>query len=55
MELANNGLDLPFEFAVVNRQGAAVYHSAGYMPEQVGNDNMFVQTLFPNDTRNLMY
>ena len=55
MELANNGLDLPFEVAVVNRQGAAVYHSAGYMPEQVGNDNMFVQTLFPNDTRNLMY
>lgn len=55
MELANNGLDLPFEFAVVNRQGAAVYHSAGYMPEQVGDDNMFVQTLFPNDTRNLMY
>ena len=55
MELANNGLDLPFEFAVVNRQGAAVYRSAGYMPEQVGNDNMFVQTLFPNDTRNLMY
>lgn len=55
MELANNGLDLPFEFAVVNRQCAAVYHSAGYMPEQVGNDNMFVQTLFPNDTRNLMY
>ena len=55
MELANNGLDLPFEFAVVNRQGAAVYHSAGYMPEHVGDDNMFVQTLFPNDTRNLMY
>ena len=55
MELANNGLELPFEFAVVNRQGANVYRSSGYNPEQVGNDNMFVQTLFPNDTRNLMY
>lgn len=54
MELDNNGLDLPFEFAVVNRLGAVVYRTAGYNPEQAGDNNMFVQTLFPNDSKNRM-
>jgi signal transduction histidine kinase len=54
MEFDNNGLDLPFEFAVVNRNGVPVYHSTGYNPQDSGDDNMFVQTLFPNDTKNLM-
>ncbi len=31
MEFDNNGLDLPFEFAVVNRNGVAVYHSKSMM------------------------
>ncbi|MDE6395205.1 MAG: two-component sensor histidine kinase, partial [Duncaniella sp.] len=31
-ELDNNGLALPFEFAVVNRVGAYVYKSAGFKP-----------------------
>lgn len=51
MEFDNNGLDLPFEFAVVNRSGGVVYKSAGYHAEDAGNDNMFVQTLFPNDSK----
>ena len=55
MEFDNNGLDLPFEFAVVNRVGAVVYKSAGYNPMDVSDNNMFVQTLFPNDSRNRMY
>ncbi|MDE5687596.1 MAG: HAMP domain-containing histidine kinase [Paramuribaculum sp.] len=54
MEFDNNGLDLPFEFAVVNRSGGVVYKSAGYHAEDAGNDNMFVQTLFPNDSKNMM-
>ena len=54
MELDNNGLNLPFEFAVVNRVGAVVYKSAGYNPAESGSDNMFVQTLFPNDSKNRM-
>ena len=52
-ELANNGLDLPFEFAIVNRNGIIEYHTNGYdnMGDERGN-NMFVQTLFPNDPIN---
>ncbi len=53
-ELANNGLSLPFEFAVVNRMGAIVYRSAGYSSAEAGRNNTFVQTLFPNDNRNRM-
>ena len=48
-ELENNGLNLPFEFAVVNRGGGVVYKSAGYNVADIDRDNMFVQTLFPND------
>ena len=54
-ELDNNGLNLPFEFAVVNRVGAFVYHSAGYAPDLKDQSGMFVQTLFPNDPRNKTY
>ncbi|MDE6484826.1 MAG: HAMP domain-containing histidine kinase, partial [Duncaniella sp.] len=54
-ELENNGLDRPFEFAVVNRAGAPVYKTSGFQPEQKGYDNMFTQTLFPNDPKNKMH
>ncbi len=54
-EFDNNGLDLPFEFAVVNRVGAIVYKSAGYNPLDITDGNVFVQRLFPNDSRNRMY
>ena len=54
-ELQNNGLDLPFRWAVVNRAGALMFHSAGYAPTPGENKSMFVQTLFPNDPRNKMY
>ena len=54
LEFDNNGLNLPFEFAVVNRLGAVVYRSAGYNPAEAGDNNMFVQTLFPNDSKNRM-
>lgn len=53
-EFANNGLNLPFEFAVVNRMGVPVYESKGFSAEKNSDNNMFVQTLFPNDSKNRM-
>ncbi len=48
-EFENNGLNLPFEFAVVNRSGRVIYSSSGYEANHAGKNSMFVQTLFPND------
>ena len=50
-ELENNGLELPFEFAVVNRNGKVFYQSQGFAnvnPATLEN-SMFVQSLFRND------
>lgn len=50
-ELENNGLDLPFDFAVVSRNGHVFYQTGGY--DAAVNTNvdksMFVQPLFRND------
>lgn len=54
MELDHNGLHIPFEFAVVNRLGAIVYRTVGYDAVRAGDNNVFVQTLFPNDSKNRM-
>lgn len=54
-ELDNNGLALPYEYAVVNRVGGIVYRSAGYHPTLRDENSMFIQTLFPNDPKNKMY
>ena len=48
-ELDTLGLRVPFEFAVVNRAGVPVYHSAGYHQGNADDDNVFIQTLFPHD------
>ena len=48
-EFENNGIDLPFEFAIVNKSGRNVYTTAGFTSLLRGDNNMFVQTLFPND------
>ncbi|MCH5345775.1 MAG: HAMP domain-containing histidine kinase [Muribaculaceae bacterium] len=53
-ELNNVGLNLPFEFAVVNRAGAIIYNSPNYDISQAGTSSTFMQTLFPNDPRNKM-
>lgn len=53
-ELDNNGLNLPFEFALVNRMGAVIYKSADYNSADATRGRTFVQTLFPNDTKNRM-
>lgn len=54
VELANNGVDMPFEFAVVNRNGVIQYRTSNYtnIPADNGDKEMFVQTLFPNDPIN---
>lgn len=53
-ELANNGLTLPVEFAVVNRMGATVFHSAGYSNAEAQSTATFAQTLFPSDSPSRM-
>lgn len=48
-QLDTIGLDVPFEFAIVNRAGIIQYRSAGYDPAAASDDNTFTQTLFPRD------
>lgn len=50
-ELSSNGIMLPFEFAVVGRMGAPVYKTSGFNMHEDDENSMFVQALFPNDTR----
>ena len=54
-ELENNGLKIPFEFAVANRNGALNYHSAGSPSgvslKEEGKEG-YTQPLFPNDPIN---
>lgn len=51
-ELENNGLSLPFEFAVVTHSGSTVYRSEKYNPDEVSRSNLFIKTLFPTDHAN---
>ena len=48
-ELDTLGLDMPFEFALLNHAGIIQYRSAGYISEDAKADNTFIQTLFPRD------
>ena len=48
-ELENNGLELPFEFAVVNRNGKVFYQSSGYANLGPAAVEKSVQSLFRND------
>ncbi|MCH5319877.1 MAG: HAMP domain-containing histidine kinase [Paramuribaculum sp.] len=52
MELSNNGINIPFEFAIVNRLGAAIYRSKGYNNDPDDRKELFTQTLFPYDAQN---
>ncbi|MBO6250132.1 MAG: HAMP domain-containing histidine kinase [Muribaculaceae bacterium] len=49
-EFENNGLRLPFEFAVVSRNSGIVYKTAQYKPES--QNEVYTQVLFPNDPLN---
>lgn len=51
-ELESNGLDLPFDFAIVTRSGRTVYATEGYKlaeSEGLNDKNVYTQALFPND------
>ncbi|MBO7317399.1 MAG: HAMP domain-containing histidine kinase, partial [Bacteroidales bacterium] len=47
-EFENNGLNLPFEFAVIDNKGRVVYDSVGYN-SAVSRHLLFSQIIFPND------
>lgn len=47
-ELDNNGINLPFEYAIVDRHGRMVYESENY-DSSAKKEEIFTQTLFPND------
>ena len=49
-ELDFNGLNLPFEFAVVSRSNGIVYKTAGYSP--MSQQDVYSLVLFPNDPKN---
>lgn len=52
-ELSHNGLDLPFEFAVVNRDDYPIYSTGNFPKIEAGTENtLFVQALFPHDPPN---
>lgn len=56
-ELGNNGIPLAWEYAIADRKGHIVYKTNGY-DETVDKEDVFIQTLFPNDTesrRNYLY
>ena len=49
-ELQNNGLNIPFQYAVVNKNGKILYNTPEYSPEE--ENALFTQILFPNDPPN---
>lgn len=51
-ELANNGLNLAYEYAVVDRSGFEIYKTPGYRPNE--STVIYSQVLFPNDPVNKM-
>jgi len=51
-ELDNNGMKLPFEFAVTNRNGRIIYRTHGYDLTRLDSRNEFSQILFPSDPVN---
>lgn len=50
-ELDRMGLPIPFEFSVVNGAGTTVYGTRGFSAMADDQNNMFIQTLFPQDPR----
>lgn len=51
-ELSNNGLNLDFEFAVVDRSGNDIYKTSGFYTDEI--TAVYSQVLFPNDPVNKM-
>ena len=47
-ELINNGLNLPFVFSIINKDGNVVYQSGEIQGQPIASD-VITQVLFPND------
>lgn len=52
-EFENNGLKIPFEFAVTNKSGNIIYQTPQYYNEDP--DELYSQVLFPNDPENKQF
>ena len=52
-ELENNGLKMPFEFAIVSKSTGVAYKTTEYNPEDASD--VYTQILFPNDPANKRY
>lgn len=52
-ELSNNGINLRYEYAVVDRKGNEIYKSKSFS-EDAENSSVYTQVLFPNDPVNKM-
>ncbi len=52
VELESNGLDLPFEYALVTRNGTVIYESANFDADE--REDTYSQVVFPNDPVNKM-
>ena len=55
MELDTLGINVPFEFAVINGAGVPVYKTEGFSSLAPEEENLFVQTLFPHDGAGKVY
>ncbi|MCP9611197.1 sensor histidine kinase [Coprobacter tertius] len=49
-EFQNNGLNIPFQFAITSRSGKILYNTPEYTPEE--DSEIFSQVIFPNDPLN---
>ncbi len=54
-ELKDNGLEIPFEFALLNRYGKPVYNTEGYVFDPVDKSQFASQTLFHTDPETKQY
>ncbi|MCM1449086.1 MAG: HAMP domain-containing histidine kinase [Clostridiales bacterium] len=54
-EFGNNGIDIPFEMALVNRDNVPVFKTAGYNSSPDVQGSMFVRPIFPNDAPDKSY
>ena len=54
-QLDTIGLRMPFEFAVVSRNGVVQYASSGYNQDAASPENTFIQTLFYRDPSDMRY
>ncbi|MGM9802546.1 MAG: sensor histidine kinase [Muribaculaceae bacterium] len=48
-QLQSNGLDIPYEFALVSRSNGLIYQTDGFNTDKSSEHDTYTQVLFPND------